>query len=121
MILVATPGDHARRNDLMCTRFPGDARTETLHNRMCDLMKRVILRAQASGEVRPDITNADIVSLMWANGRIIEATSRVAPNAWRRHLSLMMDAFRAANRHELPEPPLTDDQLYQAMADRGAC
>ena len=51
---------------------------------------------------------------MWANGRIVEATSRVAPNAWRRHLYLMMDAFRAANRHELPEPPLTDDQLYQA-------
>jgi hypothetical protein len=33
----------------------------------------------------------------------------------------MMDAFQAANRHELPEPPLTDAQLYQAMADRGAC
>ena len=71
-------------------------------------MKRVIQRAQASGDVRPDITDADIVSLMWANGRIVEATSRVAPNAWRRHLYLMMDAFRAANRHELPEPPLTD-------------
>jgi hypothetical protein len=29
----------------------------------------------------------------------------------------MMDAFRAVNRHELPEPPLTDGQLYQAMAE----
>jgi len=107
-------------NDLLCTRFPADPRTEVLHNRMCDVMKEVIRRGQASGAIRPDITNADIVALMWANGRIVEATAPVAPEAWRRHVCLMMDAFRAVNRHELPEPPLTDGQLYQAMAERRA-
>jgi AcrR family transcriptional regulator len=119
-LLAMQAGDRGF-NDLLCTRFPGDARTEALINRLCDLMKKVIQRGQASGDVRPDITDADIVSLMWANGRIVEATGHIAPNAWRRHLYLMMDAFQAANGHELPEPPLTDDQLYQAMADRGAC
>jgi AcrR family transcriptional regulator len=118
-LLAMQAGDRGF-NDLLCTRFPGDARTEALINRLCDLMKKVIQRGQASGDVRPDITDADIVSLMWANGRIVEATSRVAPNAWRRHLYLMMDAFRADGRHELPEPPLTDQQLYQAMAEHGA-
>jgi AcrR family transcriptional regulator len=108
-------------NDFICTRFPGDVRTESLHNRLCELMKQVVRRAQDSGDVRTDITDADIVSLIWANGGIIEATRHVAPLAWRRNLYLMMDAFRSSNRHELPEPPLTDAQLYESMAYRGSC
>ena len=48
-----------------------------------------------------------------------QATSQIAPRAWRRHLHLMIDGFRAADRHELPEPPLTEEQLYQAMAHLG--
>lgn len=105
-------------NDLISTRCPGDPRTEAMHNQICGLIRAAIERAQASGDIRPDVTDADVVTLVWANGRIVEATSGIAPRAWRRHVHLMMDAFRAVNRHELPEPPLTDEQLYQAMAHR---
>ena len=61
-------------------------------------------------------TLADLLCLVLANSRIIEATAEIAPRAWRRQLHLMLDAFRAGHTHELPEPALTDDQLYQAMA-----
>lgn len=33
----------------------------------------VLTRAQESGQARPDITRADIVDLIWSNGRIIDA------------------------------------------------
>jgi hypothetical protein len=75
----------------------------------------VLTRAQEAGEVRADITQADIVTLIWSNGRIIDATRATAPNAWRRHLHLMLDAYRAERAHPIPEPPMTSDQLYDAM------
>jgi hypothetical protein len=54
--------------------------------------------------------------LLWSHSRIIGATYRVAPSAWRRHLHLMLDAYRAQRAHPLPEPPLTDQQMKLATA-----
>jgi len=102
-------------NDLVSMRFPASDRTEAMHAQLYHLIEANLRRAQRHGDVRPDITEADIITLVWANGRILEATSLTAPQAWRRNLHLMIDAFRASNRHELPEPPLTEDQLYAAM------
>jgi hypothetical protein len=60
----------------------------------------------------------------WSQARIAQATRAIAPNAWRRHLHLILDAFRADRASPLTEPPLTRDQLYQAMVrlgGAGAC
>ena len=54
--------------------------------------------------------------LLWSHSRIIEATHGVAPRAWRRHLHLMLDAYRAERAHPLPEAALTDDQMKLATA-----
>lgn len=106
-------------NDFLSRRFPGSADTERIHDQMCQQIEDVLTRAQEAGEVRPDITRADIVNLIWSNGRMIDATSTTAPNAWRRHLYLMLDAYRAVRAHSLPEPPLTEEQLYEAMVQLG--
>ena len=102
-------------NDFLSRRFPGNAETERIHDQMCQQIEGVLTRAQKAGEARPDITQADIVNLIWSNGRMIDATSTTAPNAWRRHLYLMLDAYRAERAHPIPEPPMTDEQLYDAM------
>jgi AcrR family transcriptional regulator len=102
-------------NDFLSRRFPGNADTERIHDQMCRQIEDVLTRAQEAGEARPDITQADIVNLIWSNGRIIDATSAAAPNAWRRYLYLMLDAYRAERAHSLPEPPMTEQQLYDAM------
>ncbi|HWG12604.1 MAG TPA: hypothetical protein VG268_04950 [Streptosporangiaceae bacterium] len=52
----------------------------------------------------------------WSQSRIIEATYGVAPRAWRRHLYLMLDAYRADRAAALPEPPLTRTEMDQATA-----
>jgi hypothetical protein len=41
--------------------------------------------------------------------------SATAPNAWRRYLYVMLDAYRAERAHPIPEPPMTYEQLYDAM------
>ena len=102
-------------NDFLSRRFPGNAETEHIHDQMCRQIEDVLTRAQEAGEARPDITQADIVNLIWSNGRIIDATSATAPTAWRRQLYLMLDAYRAERAHPIPEPPMTDEQLYDAM------
>jgi AcrR family transcriptional regulator len=102
-------------NDFLSRRFPGNADTERIHDQMCREIEDVLTRAQTAGEARPDIALADIVNLIWSNGRMIDATSTTAPNAWRRHLYLMLDAYRAERAHPIPEPPMTEKQLYAAM------
>lgn len=102
-------------NDFLSRRFPGSAQTEDFHDQMCRQIEDVLTRAQKAGEVRSDLTLADIVNLIWSNGRMIDATSTTAPNAWRRHLYLMLDAYRAQRAHPIPEPPMTEKQLYDAM------
>lgn len=102
-------------NDFLSRRFTDNAETEDIHDQMCRDIEMVLTRAQEAGEARPDITQADIVNLIWSNGRITSATSAAAPNAWRRNLYLMLDAYRANRAHPIPEPPMTDQQLYDAM------
>jgi hypothetical protein len=102
-------------NDFLSRRFTDNAETERIHDQMCRQIEDVLARAQEAGEARPDITQADIVNLIWSNGRIIDATSATAPNAWRRYLYLMLDAYRAERAHSIPEPPMTNEQLYDAM------
>ncbi|MEO7070505.1 MAG: TetR/AcrR family transcriptional regulator [Nostocoides sp.] len=102
-------------NDFLSRRFPGNSETEHIHDVMCQQIDDVLARAQKAGKARSDITRADIINLIWSNGRIIDATSARAPTAWRRQLYLMLDAYRSERAHSIPEPPMTDDQLYDAM------
>jgi len=102
-------------NDFLSRRFPGSPETERIHDTMCQQIDEVLTRAQAAGKVRPDIAPADIINLIWSHGRMMDATSTTAPNAWRRQLFLMLDAYRADRAHPIPEPPMTDQQLYDAM------
>src|SRR6195952_4067589 len=102
-------------NDFLSRRFTDNAETERIHDQMCLQIGDVLTRAQDAGAARPDITQADIVNLIWSTGRMIDATSTTAPNAWRRPLYLMLDAYRAERAHPIPEPPMTSEQLYDGM------
>ncbi len=52
--------------------------------------------------------------MIWSQVGIIQATRAVAPNAWRRHLHLLLDAFRAECAHDCPTP-LTPQQFVQTL------
>jgi AcrR family transcriptional regulator len=106
-------------NDFLSRRFPGNADTERIHDQMCRQIESVLARAQEAGQARPDIALADIVNLIWSSGRMMDATGTTAPNEWRRHLYLTLDAYRAERAHPIPEPPMTREQLYDAMVHLG--
>ncbi|MEV0712275.1 TetR/AcrR family transcriptional regulator [Nocardia aurea] len=79
------------------------------------LMREIVDRAQRAGVLRPDWVLEDISFIAWAHIRIVEATSDVAPEVWRRHLALVLDGLRAPAAHPLPVAPLTEDELMRAL------
>jgi AcrR family transcriptional regulator len=107
-------------NDMMSMRLPRAMRAEAAKKRVFELTQRIIVRAQDSGQLRADVTPEDLAFLAWANTRILEATHDVCPDAWRRHLGLLLDGFRADRAHALPVPPLTPRQVYRAMRSLGS-
>ncbi|MDP9239379.1 MAG: hypothetical protein M3O55_01900 [Actinomycetota bacterium] len=86
------------------------------------LKRAIIRRAHEQSSLRPDLTTEDLAFVIWSQSRINQATRHVAPRAWRRHLYLMLDGFRAERAHPLPEPPMTGEQAYRAMVGlNGSC
>ncbi|GAA1303459.1 TetR/AcrR family transcriptional regulator [Pseudonocardia xinjiangensis] len=107
-------------NDFVSMRFPSSERTEAMHDQVCEAMETILGRAQDARVARRDLTIGDLIAVTWANSRIIEATTGIAPRAWRRQLMLTLESFRYRDEVELDEPPLTRQQLYDAMARLGA-
>jgi AcrR family transcriptional regulator len=83
--------------------------------RVTPVVTRLIERAQAAGVLRPDVVHEDISVLFWTSARVVDATRDVAPEFWRRHLSLSLDGLRPAGATPLPHPPLTPAQHREAM------
>ncbi|MFI7452429.1 TetR/AcrR family transcriptional regulator [Nonomuraea sp. NPDC049714] len=81
------------------------------------LMREILNRAQRSGDLRPDITLADMAFVIWAMAATIRATHKVAPGAWRRHLALTLDGLRTAAAQPLPTPPIPTAQIRAAMRE----
>ena len=56
--------------------------------------EQVLRRAQEIGEVRPDVTLADLSLLLAAIGFVGQRLDANAPNAWRRCLDIVLDGLR---------------------------
>jgi AcrR family transcriptional regulator len=79
-------------------------------------------RAKAQGALRSDVTLTDMPLISAAIHGVIDLTSSVAPDAWRRILQILLDGMRADR--ELPTPlphaPLGREQVHLAMDERHA-
>jgi AcrR family transcriptional regulator len=71
--------------------------------------------AKRHGRVRSELTSTDLTMVMWAIRGVIETTRTVAPNAWRRHLDIMLAGLRPAAQ-PLEHRPLTRAQVDKIVA-----
>ena len=78
------------------------------------LLDRIAERAREQGAVRDDLTVSDLSVAMWSFAPIFEATSEIAPQAWRRHLRILLDGMRPAAATPQTVRPLTGRQLERA-------
>jgi AcrR family transcriptional regulator len=114
--LCALAADDLGFNELTSIDRPARGGAAAVRAHIHQLWQRLLTRAQEAGTIRPDLVLNDMFVLLWSQSRIIEGTYGVAPRAWRRHLHLMLDAYRADRATPLPEPPLTAAQMEQATA-----
>ena len=79
------------------------------------LLDRLVERAREQGVVRDDLTVGDLSMAMWSFAPIFEATADVAPQAWRRHLRIVLDGIRPEAATPQTARPLAGRQLERAM------
>ena len=96
------------------SRIAGTPVIDAAQARISALKTAIVARAKEAGLLRADIEPADLVLLIWGIAATVDATRDAAPNAWRRHLALLLDGLRPAAAHPLPVPPPTFKQLRDA-------
>ena len=79
------------------------------------LLDRLVERAREQRVVRDDFTVGDLSMAMWSFAPIFEATGEVAPQAWRRHLQILLDGMRPAAATPQTVRPLTGRHLERAV------
>ncbi|WP_225849996.1 TetR/AcrR family transcriptional regulator [Streptomyces sp. HPF1205] len=100
--------------DVHRSRLPGTPVIDAAQHRLAVLKKTIVTRAKAAGVLRADLEPSDLALLTWGIAGTARATREVAPDAWRRHLALLLDGLRPEAAHPLPVPPLTGKQLRGA-------
>ena len=79
-------------------------------------LELLVERARSHGDLRPDATPQDFILMLSAMARVVEVTADVAPDQWRRALTLSLDGMRADGvLSRLPEPALGTAELEKGM------
>jgi AcrR family transcriptional regulator len=101
-------------SDLLSMALPGDERIEQLRRLANDRVVELIERTKAAGRLREDFAGEDIPLLLVAHAAVVDVTREDAPDARRRFVALMLDAFQRQDGAALPAPPTTA-QMTRAM------
>jgi AcrR family transcriptional regulator len=101
--------------DVLMRYSPETARLESAREEVRRLFERILVRARDEGTLRRDFALPDLALLLWSFAPVIDATAKVAPNAWRRHLRWLLDGLRADAAGDQTEAVLTDDELRASM------
>ena len=102
-------------SDLLSMTLPTDDRIEQLRKIANQRVARLVARAKATGRLRQEFVAEDLLVLLVANASVVHVTRQDAPEAWRRFVALMLDAFgQTRESSALPEPP-TRAQMTGAM------
>ncbi len=93
----------------------GERRVAERRRRIGRALGRLIDRARAQGSLREDFALSDLSVALWSFAPVFEATADVSPDAWRRHLRILLDGMRPAAATPQVVRPLGDRQLARAI------
>lgn len=111
-VLEFVSGNLALKQFVM-TGEGGAERHRRFREALLPIMRQAVERAQASGELRPDlaVTDMPIINMMVSAG--MQASQATAPDHWRRMFAIVLDGLRTRRDGPtaLPAPPLAAEQL----------
>jgi AcrR family transcriptional regulator len=100
--------------EVLIRTFPSATAFEAERERAYDGFVELVRRAQHHGGLRADFSPEDLVLLLMANAGVVAATGDAAPDAWRRLVGYMIQAFRTDTAEPLPPAP-SPRAMYRAM------
>ncbi|MBF4164022.1 TetR/AcrR family transcriptional regulator [Nocardioides acrostichi] len=104
-------------NELMNDASLGDERVADARRRIAPLIEQLVQRARDEGVVRPDLDQSDLIFVQLGLSAIMRASREIAPDLYRRYLSLFLDGIRAhrSGASILPAPALSAADTHRAM------
>jgi hypothetical protein len=104
-------------NEIMNNPALGDDRVQDARDRIAPLLTALVDRAKGQAAVRSDFDQTDIIFLQVALSAVMDSTRTVAPDLYRRYLTIFLDGMRSDRDALTPLPTrvLTADQAHSAM------
>ncbi|MGH3253426.1 MAG: TetR/AcrR family transcriptional regulator [Trebonia sp.] len=114
---AAMAGDLGLRQLMMFATYDRD-RVCYARDRMRPVMTRLVERAQAAGDLRPDFQPTDVKMIAFMLASIAEYAASVTPEVWRRYLAMLVDGLRPSRDgvSELPAPAPTATELSDILS-----
>jgi AcrR family transcriptional regulator len=105
--------------DVMLSASFGQDKVAQAKEQMFPVCRRLVERAQASGQLRADVSPTDLPLLHLMIGSVAEYTHDVQPDLWRRYLGMLLDGLRAqpGAPSDLVCAPLDEQTLDDAMCN----
>ncbi len=100
--------------DVLTLTFPTAQAFEDERDQSAQALSELLDRAKATGRLRPDFAHQDVPLILMANAGVVNATRSTAPDAWRRFVGYLIQAFAADTARPLPDPP-SRHQMYRAL------
>jgi AcrR family transcriptional regulator len=99
----------------------GTERAVAARSLIAPLVAEVLQRAKNANVVRTDIELTDLPLIQLAIGTIAESSRDIAPEVWRRMMTLVLDGLRPeCARSQFVSPALDEEQADAVMACYGA-
>jgi AcrR family transcriptional regulator len=99
----------------------GRERAAAARSLIAPLAAQILQRAKDAGVVRSDIELTDLPLIQLAIGTIADASRDVAPDVWRRMMTIVIDGLRAESaQSELVSPALDQEHTDEVLACYGA-
>ena len=95
----------------------GRERVNQTRDRIAPLMTRLVDKAKAQGAVRADFDQSDLIFIQLALAAIIDSTRGLAPDLYRRYLTMWLDGIRSPRGGftPLPAAALSADRTHAVM------
>lgn len=101
--------------DICVLSLPDDFAIEAAKREGHSLTEKLVSRAQRSGQLRADVTLGDIGLLVSGTVKATEPIRSEQPDAWRRHLQIVIDGLRVEAASALPGTPPAPADVAAAM------
>lgn len=104
-------------NEIMNNPVLGDERVQEVRDRIAPIITELVAKAKQQGVVRPDFDQTDLIFMQLGLSAIIESTRDIAPELYRRYLTMFLDGIRTDRTAftPLPTPALTAEQTHRVM------